>query len=141
MKKPEYKIAEEVALEELVGLVEYHSALDADPDEVRERYPHALKALRMGLLVIDEDKNPTYTLSEPVSNVEGSSVAVETITFKTRITTREYQNLSKGFDARKDATLINQKTFGFVIGQPVNMLDKFGKLDYKAIEQVASLFL
>lgn len=136
----EFKVTEEVAVRDMADFVEYHTDKELDEESIKETYPQAVKAIKLGLLTFDDAHDAFYTLREPVKNPSGDEVILESVKFRTRLTTADEQRLFKGLDPKKDAVLIGHKTMSFIIGQPVAMLDRLSKFDKKAIEQVSTLF-
>lgn len=140
MENPEYKITKELAVAELKDIIEYYSAEDIDEESVEKNYNHAVKAVMLGLLTFDEDRVPSYQLKEAIKSESGIEM-LSHIDFITRITIQEKKRLVKGLDTRKDGFELGIRCFAYVIKQPANMLDKFGRFDYKVIEQMAGLFM
>jgi hypothetical protein len=134
------KVSEEVALEEVKSFAEYHLDRDLSTEKVKEDYPDVIRAVQRGLLTFDEDQVPKLTLKEPVKG-ESGAVALDSVSFKTRIVASEQQKLAKGVDMKNDTFALINKFRAYFIGQPVLMLDKLGKTDYKVVDQLTSVFL
>jgi len=133
-------IAEDVAIVELSGVIEFYTDDTLQPEEVKEKYPSVLKAIMLGLLVFDEDKKPTYTLKEAVMNASGG-VALDKLELRTRIVASEQKKLAQGLDMKKNQLEYIQKCMAYLIKQPVAMLDKLGRFDEKVIDQLTTFFL
>jgi len=138
--KLDYKVAEEVAINEVKEFVEYFKGVEQDETEIKNSFPYTIRAMRLGLLILDEKLTPKLILEE-VIKTETGAVAVSEITFKTRLTTSEYQRILNSTDGKKNDVGTYFRTRAFLIGQPVAMLDKFGRFDEKAIVEISTLFL
>lgn len=139
MENKEFVVAEEIAIQELTDVVEEHTDEVVEPEDIKETYPAALKAIKLGLLTFTDDKTPILKLKSPVMS-EAGNVSLDEIKFRTRILTTDKERLSKGVDLKKEPLLYGYKVMSFIIGQPKAMLDKLSKFDYKVVEQMCSLF-
>lgn len=140
MSMEQFKVPEEIALNEVKDFVEYHLDKEVTKEDISNGYEDTVKAVMRGLLDISDHKAPVLTLREPVLNTDGNT-SVSIISFLTRIKPTALASLSKGIDISKDQlSLVNRMT-SYLIQQPaVAMLDRFGKTDYKIIQQVTGLF-
>lgn len=138
--KLDYKVAEDVAIAEIKEFVEYFKGVEQDETEIKTNFLYTIRALRLGLLTFDEKKTPTLILEDAIKTETGV-IAVSEITFKTRLTTSEYQRILNSTDGKKNDIGLYFRTRAFLIGQPVAMLDKFSRFDEKAIVEISTLFL
>lgn len=137
--KIENKVAEEVAIEEVKEFAEFHLDKELDLEKVKEDYPDVVLAVQRGMLTFSEGKVPVLKLKDPVKT-ESGGIALDTITFKTRIVASKQAELAKGIDLKSDSFVYLNRMRGFYISQPVAMLDKLGKFDFKVIDQITSVF-
>lgn len=138
--KVNYVVAKEVAITEVKSFVEFYLDEEIEENVIEETYPHIVKSAMLGLLLIDDNMVPKYKLREPIKT-ESGSIAVDEIEFLTRITISQRKALMKGLDPQKDGFELLMKSFAAIIHQPVAMLDKLSRFDFKALEQIATLFL
>lgn len=138
--KLNYVIAEDVALNEIKEFVEYFKGVEQDEAEIQTLYPYTIRALRLGLLSFDEKQTPTLVLEDAIKT-ESGTVALSEVTFKTRLTTGDYQRIFNSIDGKKNELSTYLRTRAFLIGQPLAMLDKLGRFDEKAIIEITTLFL
>lgn len=138
--KKEIKIAKEVAVKEVKEFVEYFMDEEFEDSFIEDAYPYVVKAVMYGLLTFDDEKNPKYILREPLKS-ESGNLNVTEIEFLTRITVSQKKALLKGLDPFKDSFELLMKSFATIIRQPVAMLDKLNRFDFKALEQIATVFL
>ncbi len=137
----EVKVAEEVAIEELKVFAEYHLEKTINDEKLNEDYPDVLEAIKLGLLTFDDEQVPTYTLKKSIMTDNGS-LALDKITFVTRIRSSEKEKLAKGIDLKNDSFKLINKLKAHLTGQPVAMLDKFpSKFDERVIDQLSSVFM
>jgi hypothetical protein len=134
-----HKVAESIAVVEVKQFVEFHLEKTIDIDKVIEDYPEIILAVQLGLMVFNDDQVPTYTLKTPIKTVT-NEIAVQKVTFQTRIIASKQAELGKGIDMKKDMLTYINKMRAYYIGQPVAMLDKLGKFDFKVIDQTVSVF-
>lgn len=133
------KIAESVAIEEIKKFVDKYTYEEKSNDEIKEDYPQLLRAIKKGLLIFDEDSVPVYTLAFPLKNDEGED-SVKQVNFKTRIKPTDLARITKGLNVQKQQMQFSLKCLSHIIGEPIAMLDRFEKFDYKVIEQVSTVF-
>lgn len=133
-------ISKDVALVELENFVNKFVKKPVSFDELEDTYPDVLEAIMDGLLVFDENQNPTFKLKYPVKGEESGNVVLDSLTFKTRIKPTELANIAKGLNPQKEVFTLQLKMTSFIIDQPIAMLDKFERYDYDVISQVASVF-
>ena len=109
-------------------------------DRIEEDYPEVIKALESGRLVFESDKmKPKYVLSDPIKNDEGDTTLSE-LEFKTRIKPSTQADLADGLKLETQSLKYALRLIAFIIGQPMAMIDRFGKKDYKVVSQLASVF-
>lgn len=137
--KQEFKVAEDVAIKDVKDFVDEINDTDLDLEEVKEKYPKILKAVMLGLLVLG-DEPLTYELREPIKNPAGETTVTE-LTIRTRILPDNQKSLVKGLNMKTDKFEFGLRSMAYIIGQPVAMLSKFGRNDYKLIEELTELFL
>jgi len=137
-KRPDV-INKEVAITEMQSFVERWTYEKPERWKVEEDYPQVLKAIEKGILVFDEDSQPIYTLAFPIKTDEGND-AVSKIEFRTRIKPTDLANITKGLNVAKQQVEYTLRCLSYITGQNRVMLDKFDKFDYKAIEQISTVF-
>ena len=134
------KVSKEVAVQEVMDFVEYHLDVVKKDYEIESDYPQIVKAIEDGRLSFNEKKIPTLVLKEPILNTEGQ-VSLDTITFRTRIKPTQLAEVMKGVDLQKNQLEYSLRALSYLTGQVRAMLDNFGKVDYKTIDQIATVFL
>lgn len=136
----EFKVAEPIAVSEVKAFIEYHLDEEIDEVQVAKDYRDVVKAVMRGRLNIENPNEPVLTLKEKVLD-ENKSPIISEITFLTRIPATVLSGLAKGIDLQKDSLTFANKMTAYYIQQPaVAMLNKFGKTDYKVIQQIVGLF-
>jgi len=139
MENENYKVSEEVAIADVKQYVDGITDKDLKLDEVRDTYPRLVKAVMLGLVVLEDDEPPVYTLKEPVKNPAGETTITE-IKFKSRISVSDLKSMGKGLDMKKDSIEFGIRCMAHLVDQPVAILDKLGRFDYKFIEEITPLF-
>lgn len=135
-----FLIPEDQAIAEIKEFIEFHLDEIIEPEQVAKDYKETVKALRRGLLNISDPNTPVLKLKNPVK-YENGGVDMDSIVFLTRVHPLTVANLGKGIDFQKDALTFANKMTAYIIQQPsVAMLNKFSKIDYKVIQQLAGLF-
>ena len=134
------KISDENALVELGEFVNFWSEKPSENEAIKEINQNIFTAICTGNLVINENKEPVYTLVNPIKNDKGE-VSISEVSFKTRILPNTQASLSKGVDISKEQLRFMLICIAHIIGQPTQMLDKFSKRDYNAIREIATLFI
>lgn len=133
-------ISREVAIEEIRSFLgKYIRRTEFTDEKIEEDYPDVLEAVQMGLITFDDKKVPTFTLETPIKNEDGD-VAVEKVTFRTRVKPTTKAALGEGIDLRKQAIKYSLNVIAYIIDQPKPMLDKFEPFDYDVIQQTSSVF-
>jgi len=132
-------VTEEVAISYVKEFAEYHRDKTISIEKVKEDYPDVIEAVMLGLLTFDEDQTPRYTLKRPLKG-EGSSVLKATVEFKTRIPVRDLERITKGINPEKEAVKFGNVMRAYIIKEPIEIFDKFGKFDTRVIDQVSSVF-
>ncbi len=140
MSKFNFKIAEELAVDEVLGFAENFVIAPITAAQVLDRYPQVVLAVQMGLLVFN-GKIATLTLLDPLLNTDGGVYLSEVTCIKPRVTYLDRKDLSKGLDPDKDVMEIAMKIVSFVIGKVLAEVNKLGKFDYTTLEQLATLFV
>lgn len=145
----EFKIAEEVAITEVKAFVEYHLDKIIDTNrasddfvDIKKVYENMVKAVKRGLLDLENYDAPVLTLKNPLKS-DGGNFNVEKITFKTRITKSTMDNLSKGFDvSNRPMGFSNILTTYYTGLESVAILNKISesKTDIKTIDEMVGLF-
>ena len=138
LQKPDVD-EKDVAISELQSLVEKCTYEKPEEWKVEEDYPQVLKAIQKGLVVIDKDKNPVFTLAFPIGE-KGGTLNVTEIKFRTRIKPSDLSNITKGLNVAKQQVEYTLRCLAYITGEPKAMLDKFDKFDYKVIEQISTVF-
>lgn len=141
-------LATEVALVELTKFVKKHKAKEfrrgkISEDKISEEYIDVLEALEFGNLEFDENLNPKYTLIDPVLPTEkgaDASLGIREITFKTRIKPTALAGIMQGIDVQKDSGTFSLRYMSYITGLSVQIIDKFSKDDYDALNQICSVF-
>ncbi len=133
-------ISKDVALVELENFVNKFVKKPVPFNELEDSYPDVLEAIMDGLLVFDENLNPTFKLKYPIKGEESGNVVLDSLTFKTRIKPTQLADIAKGLNPQKEVFTLQLKMTSFIIDQPIAMLDKFERYDYDVISQVASVF-
>jgi len=62
----------DLAIKEIQEFVEKWTHEKPEEWKVEDDYPQLLKAIKKGLLIIDEDKKPIYTLAFPIESDSGN---------------------------------------------------------------------
>jgi hypothetical protein len=132
-------ISEEVALNDLEAFVNEWVEKPETKDKLSESYPNILEALIMGNLVF-ENNIPSYTLATPVKNTKGE-ISISEITFRTRISPSNQAGLGKGLNIQLDQLQYALNCISYIINQPIAIIDNFGKRDYNAVREIASVFM
>lgn len=137
----DYVIAEDVAIEEVKAFIQYHTDKPTTSEKVEEKYASLLSSFMRGLLDFSKPDAPVFKLREPIKS-ESGEIAVESITFKTRMLSSDYQNLSRGINLEKDQfKLGNVITAHLAQLGTTAMLDKFpNKHDFKTVQEITALF-
>ena len=138
MKNNKEVVSKEVALSELESFVNSNVKKPVSIENLEDFYPDVLDAIIDGYLSF-EDGSPIYTLKEPIKNDKGDVSIIE-IKFKTRIKPTTLADLAKGLHPQTEAYTLTLRMTSFIIGQPMVMLDKFGRYDFDAISQIATVF-
>lgn len=134
-----YKVSEEVAVKEVLEFVVKYNRKANDVDKVLDLYPDVVEAVKLGNLSLSTE-NPVLKLQDPIKNSDGD-IAVEEVSFKTRMKPSDHRRVSKGIDVSKDQLLFGHRCVAFIIDQEVAMLDKIEREDYKVIDQLSTLFI
>lgn len=135
----EFKVAEDVAIQDVKAFVEFHKEESFEDEKIKEDYPDVIKAVQRGLMTFDEEQTPVFRLRSPLKT-ESGGIALDEVTFKTRIIESDKARLAKGIDFKNDTFTFLSKLKAYYIGQPVALLDKMGKFDLRVIDQVSSVF-
>lgn len=138
MKEP--VMSEEQALLEIEKFVKKWVKRPDPKLELKDEYENMLWALMYGHLVLDENSNPVYTLTEPVKNDDNED-SVKSISFKTRLKPSTRNDLADGLDLRKQQAKFSSRLISYIISQPVSMLDRFNMEDYDLIAEVSAVFM
>jgi len=136
----EYVVSEEIAIKEMQDFVEKWDDKKKKDWEIQDLYPQVLIAIQEGLLVIGADKKPVFNLKYPIKTDEGN-VALDVVTFRTRIRPQQLSDIMKGLDISKNQIEYTLRCFAFLTGQSISMLNKLEKFDYKVIDQISTVFL
>lgn len=140
MEELNEKIPTEVAIKEIQDFVYENLDIKKQDFEISQDYPQMLKAVEQGYLTFDENNHPTLVLKEPIKNAEGV-ISVSEIKFRNRIKPSQLKEIMKGLDIAKNQIEYLHRQLAYITFQPVAMLDKFSKFDYKVIDQIATVFL
>lgn len=133
--KTKSKMTEEMAVEEFYGFISKWKKRPGTQEEVATGYIDCVDALMDGRLVINENKEPVYTLSKPVGDKSE-------ITFKTRIKPSDAANIADGFDVQKQRAKYGLRMICHVAGiATVNELDMLEKDDYDVVSQLSTVFM
>jgi hypothetical protein len=132
-------ISEDVALNDLEAFINEWVEKPEPKDKLAESYPNILESLMDGNLLL-ENKVPVYTLVSPVKNVKGEA-SVSEITFRTRISPSNQASLGKGLNIQLDQLQYALNCISYIINQPIAIIDNFGKRDYAAVREIASVFM
>lgn len=130
----------EVAVKELQGFVEKWDDRKKEDFEIESDYPHLIKAMQSGHLVIDENKKPVFTLKYPIKTDEGGD-GLSVIDFRTRIKPDDLANITKGLDIGKNQVEYSLRCMAYLTKQPKGILNKLEKFDFKVVEQISTIFL
>jgi len=139
MKNTKMIVAKEVALDDLEQFINRFVKRPEPREDLEAKYLDVLDAVQDGFLTFGKDSIPTLKLKFPVKNDQGE-VSLSELSFKTRILPSELTSISKGLHPINDLFLLQNKMTGFVIGQPVAMLDRFERYDLDVINQLAAVF-
>jgi hypothetical protein len=135
----ENQISEEVAISELSEFIKHFTRKKLGSEELQEQFPDVIEAVMQGVLVLDKE-SPKLELIEEITG-EGGSSFLKSVNFKTRLLPSDQRKMANGVDLKKDGLLYAHKCMAHIISQPIAILDKLSKVDYKAIEQLSSLFI
>ena len=136
----DFKVAQEVAVNEVKEFIEYHLDEEITPEQVEKDYWDVVKAVMRANLNLSDKDAPVLTLLKPIKSESGQFDS-DTVKFRTRITKSQLANLAKGMDLQKDGlTFANRMTAFFIHQDSVPMLDLYGKFDMKVIDQLVGLF-
>ena len=133
-------VSKEIAVQELQRFVEKWDDKKKEDWQIEQDYPDVLKAMQLGLLVLDKDLKPKYTLRYPILTDE-QNVALGEVEFRTRIRPQQLSDIMKGLDIGKNQIEYTLRCFSFLTQQPKAMIDKLEKFDYKVIDQISTVFL
>lgn len=133
-------VSKEIAVQELQSFVEKWDDKKKEDWQIEQDYPDVLKAMQLGLLVLDKDLKPKYTLRYPILTDE-QNVALGEVEFRTRIRPQQLSDIMKGLDIGKNQIEYTLRCFSFLTQQPKAMIDKLEKFDYKVIDQISTVFL
>ena len=133
-------VSKEIAIQELQSFVEKWDDKKKEDWQIEQDYPDVLKAMQLGLLVLDKDLKPKYTLRYPILTDE-QNVALGEVEFRTRIRPQQLSDIMKGLDIGKNQIEYTLRCFSFLTQQPKAMIDKLEKFDYKVIDQISTVFL
>lgn len=140
MKKEEVKISEELVLNEIEKFVDCWVEKPETRNELKDAYPNIFNSISKGLLVLNEDCVPVYTLANPVKNEDGE-ITKSYVDFKTRITPTNQARIAKGLNIQLDQLQFGLNCISYIIGEPLAMLDKFSKKDFNTIREISSVFM
>lgn len=140
MEQENQKVSEEIAIKEIQKFVEEFEGVKKDDWQVKDHYPQMLQAIQEGNLVFDDKSKPRLTLKQPIMNDDGE-VSLSEIDFRTRIKPTQLAEIMKGVDLSKNQLEYSLRAISYLTKQSRVMLDKFGKFDYKVIDQIATVFL
>jgi len=132
-------MSEELALDELEKFIGEWVEKPESKDKLKDSYPATLEALVNGNLVL-ENNEPKYTLINPVKNVKGE-VSVSELSFRTRISPSNQASLGKGLNIQLDQLQYALNCISYIVNQPIAIIDNFGKKDYSAVREIASVFM
>jgi hypothetical protein len=133
-------ITKEMAIQEIQKFIEKFEETKKDEFKVENDYPQVIQAMQSGLLSFNSDSIPSFKLKYPILN-EDKQVALDSVSFRTRIKPTQLRDIMKGLDIGKNQIEYTLRCLAYITGQPVAMLDKLEKFDYKVIEQVSTVFL
>lgn len=134
------KVPTEVATKEIQDFVYENMDVKKQDFEIAQDYPQMLKAVEQGYLTFDDKHHPVLTLKEPIKNDE-DIVTLSEVKFRNRIKPSQLKEIMKGLDISKNQIEYLHRQLAYITFQPVAMLDKFSKFDYKVIDQIATVFL
>lgn len=132
-------ISKELALNDLESLINKFVKRPDAREVLEKKYLDVLEAIQDGFLSFDEEMNPVFKLKNAIKNDKGE-VSISEIKFKTRILPSQLTELAKGLHPVDDLFLLQNKMTGFIISQPIAILDKFSRYDLDVINQLASIF-
>jgi hypothetical protein len=132
-------VNKEVALVELELFVNKFLKKPIAFDKVEETYPDILEAIVDGFISFNEAGIPVLKLKDPIVSDAGN-IMVSEVNFKTRIKPLTLASIAKGIDLKTDALTLQLRMVSYIIGEEVQMLDKFERYDYDVINQVATVF-
>ena len=133
-------VSKENAIKEIQAFVLKYDERSKEDWEIENDFAYLLDAVQDGNVIFGEDLKPKLTLKTPIKNEDGE-ISVSEINFKTRIKPLDLANIMKGVDIAKNNVEYILRAQSYLIMQPKAMLDKFGKFDYKVIEQLSSVFM
>lgn len=107
--------------------------------DLEDNYPLIYEAIEEGLFIYLDGK-VTLKLEFPVLN-DKKEISFNDVTFKTRIKPSDQERLSIGLNLQKQSVKFAMRMFSHIIDQPVSMLDKFSKEDYKKIQEICGVFM
>jgi len=131
-------IPNEIAIQELFAFKKKHNKGITLEDV--ENSTAILDAIQDGRLS-GLDGTPKYTLEEKILNDEGGVFLEEIVFDKTRIKPTQLAALANGIDMQKNSYGFSLKCMAFLIGQPVAILDKLSKEDFKFVQDFTQSFM
>ena len=134
------KVSKEIAIKEIQKFVLEHDGAKKEDWQIENDYPQMLQAVQEGNLVFNDKMIPKLTLKEAIMNTEGEE-SVSEIDFRTRIKPTQLAEIMKGVDLGKNQMEYSLRVISYLTKQPRAMLDKFGKFDYKVIDQISTVFM
>lgn len=132
-------ISKDVALTEIETLINKFVKKPVPFEEIEETYPDILDGIMDGQITFDNDGVPVFKLKEPIKS-ESGEVVLDVVNFKTRIKPTELREIAKGIDLKKDPLGLQLTMVAFITGQPVKMIDNYGRYDHDIINQVCTIF-
>lgn len=132
-------VSKEVAVKEIQDFVFQNESKKLEEWEVEKNFGNLLMAIIDGNVVFEKN-HPKMTLRESIKNDKGE-VAVSEIEFRSRVKPSDLREIAKGLNVSEQSLTFVHKCYSYITGQPMPILDKMCKQDFKTIEQICQTFL
>lgn len=132
-------VSKEIAVQEILEFVHQNGHRKVQLEDIEENYPLMVEKVMNGQLQLEG--KPVLKLETPIKNEEGEEIQNEVEFKHTRIKPSQMSGITKGLDLKKDPFGFIVRCTSFLLGEPVAMLDKLSKNDYKVIEEMTPVFM
>lgn len=132
-------VSKEVAVQEVLEFVHKNGHKKVTLEDIEENYSHILEKVMSGHLQLEGI--PVLKLEEPIKNEDGEEIQNEVEFKHTRIKPSQMSGITKGLDLKKDPFGFITRCTSFLLWEPISMLDKLSKNDYKVVEEMTPVFM